>query len=66
MKQSCCHRNAFFIAAISKAITFAVNHAASKIKSCNILSADHITVNFSTSCVSNEVHGPLSVPFTGT
>lgn len=54
MKQSCCHRNAFFnaffIAAISKAITFAVNHAASKIKSRNILSSDHITVNFSTSC----------------
>lgn len=50
MKQSCCHRNAFFIAAISKAITFTVNHAASKIKSRNILSSDHITVNFSTSC----------------
>lgn len=31
--KSYCHRNAVFIAAISKAITFAVTHAASKFKS---------------------------------
>lgn len=65
MKQFFCYRNVFFIVVIFKVIIFVVNYVVLKIKFCNIFSLDYIIVNFSISCVSNEVYGFLFVLFIG-